>query len=321
MRALIVTNMWPSPERPDRGIFVADQAAALGSLGHEVEVFHFDGGSALSYLSAALKLLKRRSDSWDIVHAHFGLSAWVALAARGKVRAVTFHGTDLEHPRSRRISAQALRFLDLPAAASPALAERIPPSHLRREPLVLPCGFSEERFQPMDRSLARSRLGLDPHELIVLLPSDPARPEKRADRAQLLADRLGARLVTLSRTHPDDVAKWINASNVVVIPSEREGFGLAALEAIACEVPVLATPVGIAPNALTGINGAFCADWDPEKWSDAARSMIAEGTRPDAKNRISQWSAVSCARKVVAAWEEALAAQDRTSVAAGQRGG
>ena len=42
----------------------------------------------------------------------------------------------------------------------------------------------------------------------------------------------------------------MNAANAVLVPSEREGFGLAVLEALACDVPVLATPVGIHREAL-----------------------------------------------------------------------
>ena len=46
---------------------------------------------------------------------------------------------------------------------------------------------------------------------------------------------------------------WINAANAVLVTSDYEGFGLAAIEALACDVPVLSTPVGIAPYALGGI--------------------------------------------------------------------
>ena len=48
---------------------------------------------------------------------------------------------------------------------------------------------------------------------------------------------------------------WINAANAVLVTSDYEGFGLAAVEALACDVPVLSTPVGIAPYALGGIDG------------------------------------------------------------------
>ena len=55
---------------------------------------------------------------------------------------------------------------------------------------------------------------------------------------------------------------WLNAANAVLVTSDYEGFGLVAVEALACEVPVLSTTVGIAPYALAGIQGCLCADFD-----------------------------------------------------------
>ena len=306
MRALLVTNMWPTADRPDKGIFVADQAAALRKLGVDLEVFAFESGSITSYLRAAAKLARKRKTTYDVVHAHFGLSAWVALAAKGRVRAVTFHGTDLEHPRSRKLSGAVLRFIDLPAAVSRPLADRVPRSHLQREPLVLPCGISLERFKHTRRSEARKRLGFAEDERLILLPSDPTRPEKRADRARQLAERTNSRLVTLGGIDPKEVPLWINSANVVVIPSEREGFGLALLEALACGTPVMSTQTGIAPAALDGIDGALCADWDADVWSNAAINLIDRSDPINALGRVEQWSSDTCARDVLEAWRDAL---------------
>ena len=228
--------MWPSAERPESGIFVWEQVRALRRAGAEVDVFSFRGGSAAAYARAAARLARRRGVEYDVVHAHFGLSAWVALAAKAKVRAVTFHGTDLEHPRSRRLSLAALRFVDLPAAASAELAKRIPDGRAKRDIAQLPCGVALDRFEHTDRMVARTELGIGADECVALLPSDPARPEKHADRARMVAEAVGAHLITLGGRQPSEVPNHINAADLVLIPSEREGFGLALLEALACEV-------------------------------------------------------------------------------------
>src|SRR4051812_15851648 len=115
MRALIVTNMWPTASEPALGSFVRDQVDALRELdGVEVEVFAFPPGGYLR-AARALRRLHRR-ERFDVIHAHFGLTAWPALALRGAPHVVTFHGTDLRHPRSRRITRAALPFVDLVAA-------------------------------------------------------------------------------------------------------------------------------------------------------------------------------------------------------------
>ena len=98
MRVLIVTNMWPTEERPALGGFVRDQVDALRAIdGLDVELFAFTpGGGLRPYLDAARALRRRyRGESFDVVHAHYGLTAWCTLALRQRPRVVTFHGTDL----------------------------------------------------------------------------------------------------------------------------------------------------------------------------------------------------------------------------------
>src|SRR4029453_11324737 len=96
-----------------------------------------------------------------------------------------------------------------------------------RRVAVLPCGVNLERFRRMDRREARERLGLDPARPYLLFPPDPARPEKRFDRARALADALGVELLTYESRPPEEVPWLINSANAVLVTSEREGFGLA----------------------------------------------------------------------------------------------
>src|SRR5436309_13678867 len=158
MRALVISDMAAEPAAPGRGVFVRDQVAALRRL-PDLEVVLDEappGATALAALAA--RCARRRG--FDVVHAHYGLSAWPALAVRGARRAVTLHGTDLRHPRTRRITLAALGRLDLVATASASLAEEVPPGRTRRPVAVLPCGVSLERFRPLPRAEARAALGL-----------------------------------------------------------------------------------------------------------------------------------------------------------------
>jgi teichuronic acid biosynthesis glycosyltransferase TuaC len=306
MRALVVTNMWPTPSEPQLGSFVRDQVSALQELeGVDVEVFSFPLGGARAYVSAARELRRRyRREQFDVVHAHFGLAAWPSLAVRGVPHAVTLHGTDLRHPRSRRITAAALRHMDLVAAASADLAADVPGAGSRAV-AVLPCGVDMDRFVPLPRPEARERLGLDPGERHLLLPADPARPGKRADRARAVATATGARLLTLGRVHPLEVPWWVNAADAVLVPSDNEGFGLAVLEALACDVPVLATPVGNHPAALEGVAGTLCAPFDEAVWTAAlAPHLASPDPRVDGRARAERWSARRMAAHVLAAWSK-----------------
>lgn len=303
LRALVITNMYPSPEHPSLGSFIRDQVDALRALPElDVELLAFAPGGPEAYIDAAREVRRRyRGERFDVVHAHFGLTAWPSLFAPARFRAVTLHGTDLSHRRSRAITAAALPFVDLIATVSSSLARELPRSVGSRGAAVLPCGVDTGRFRPIPRSQARAAVGLDPAGRYLLFPADPRRAEKRHDRALAVAGEVP--LLSLGDVDPAHVPMWVNAANAVLVPSEREGFGLAVLEALACEVPVLATPVGIAPAALSGIAGTVCAPFDTSVWRVAAERHLADpDPRVAGRGRAELFSSARMAARVAAAW-------------------
>ncbi len=320
MRALIVTNMYPTEERPEYGRFVLDQVEALKRRGDvEIEVFAFPPGLR-AYPVAARALRRRyRGRRFDVVHAHFGLTAWPALLANLGPVVVTLHGNDLFHPRSSRITRAALPLTTLPAAVSREFSENLPGAGTTRRVAVLPVGIDLQRFRPIPRREARERLGLDPDGRYLLFPHDPARPLKRHDRAVEAAG--DTPLLTMGRVAPDEVPYWINAANAVLVPSQAEGFGLSAIEAIACGVPAFGTPVGIHPVALHGIEGAYCAPWDRDAWRAALAPVLAAADpRVDGRRRAELFSADRMAARVVAAWRGVVEERDGRARRAGLAG-
>jgi glycosyltransferase involved in cell wall biosynthesis len=304
LRALVVTNMYPSPARPALGSFVRDQVRALRRIDAlDVELHAFTPGGARAYLRAARDLRARfAGETFDVVHAHFGLTAWPALAVKARHRLVTLHGNDLHHPRSKRITAAVLGRMDLVGAPTAEFAAEVPGADGERTVALLPCGIDVERFRPLDRRAAREQLGLDPAGRYLLFPYDPSRQVKRVDRARELAGE-DAELLTLGSVAPEDVPVWMNAANAVVCPSDWETFGLACLEALACDVPVLARPTGAHTDALAGIAGAHCGEWDLPAWRAAlAPHLAASDPRVRGRERAMQYSADAMAARVATAW-------------------
>jgi teichuronic acid biosynthesis glycosyltransferase TuaC len=310
VRALVLSNMQPDGAHPERGRFVRDQVSALQRLERlSVELYEFPPGAG-SLARAAVDLRRRYAgERFDVVHAHFGLTAWPALAVRTRGRALTVHGTDLSHPRTRLATRAVLGRIGLLAAVSEALVAQLPGRRARARARVLPCGVDIERFHPIPRAQARSDLGLDADGSYVLFAADPKRAEKRHDRASALAAAVGAQLLTLGGVEPQRVPLYVNASSAVLVPSEREGFGLAALEALACDVPVLATPVGVHREALENIAGTLCAPFELERWRAALAELVArEDPRVEGRSRAQRFSAMRMAERVASAWRSLVPA-------------
>src|SRR2546429_198575 len=103
---------------------------------------------------------------------------------------------------------------------------------------------------------------------LVLVGDGPER-----DAAEQEVDRLELRRDVRFLGKVDDVAEILRGSDLFLLPSETESFGLAALEAMACAVPVLASAVGGLPEVVVhGETGFLTPKGDVE-------AMIAHGLR------------------------------------------
>jgi glycosyltransferase involved in cell wall biosynthesis len=306
VRVLVVTNLTPDAAAPQRGRWVRDQVEEVRKRGVEVEVFSFPRGRN-HYLPATRRLRSLlRRQRFDLVHAHYGLAGWVARLAGARPLVVTFHGTDVRHHLVGHLSRRLAWRIDLLAAVSRALFE--PEDGRPGLPAVpgaavLPCGPDLERFEPMPRPEARRALGLDPNGRYLLFPANPARPEKRHDRAAELAAACGAELLVGGSIEPDRMPLWMNAASAVLVTSDYEGFGMAAIEALSCEVPVLSTPVGAAPYALTGLGECLCAPFELGAWKAiAGRHLESADPRVAGAARAQTLSAARMAERVIEAY-------------------
>jgi N-acetyl-alpha-D-glucosaminyl L-malate synthase BshA len=83
------------------------------------------------------------------------------------------------------------------------------------------------------------------------------------------------------------IADYLSVSDILLLPSEQESFGLAALEAQACEVPVIASRVGGIPEVVDdGVTGCLAEVGDVEKMAeDAARILSDPATRAEMGRR------------------------------------
>ena len=98
----------------------------------------------------------------------------------------------------------------------------------------------------------------------------------------------------------------INAANAVVATSEREGFGLAPLEALACDVPVVSTDVGIAPLVLRDVAGTLCAPYDRDAWLAAVTPHLdAPDPRVAGRRRAALFERNRMAERVFEAYRDA----------------
>ena len=292
MKVLIVSQMWPGPEDPDLGSFVAQVADELAALGLEVDhaVLDTRSGGPARHLRLLSRTLRARRP--DVAFAHFlvptGLTA--LLAARAPL-VVMAHGQDVANAERSAPLRLATRLVVRRAAATIAnshhLAGRLEAiTGVRAE--VIDCGVDMRAFAP--GVTPADWPGEHPRLLCVGSLTERKNVIALADAFALLGrgsltfvgdgplrpaleGRPGVRLA--GRVPHADVPAWIAACDVLCQPSLLEPFGQAALEAMATERSVLATSVGGPPEFVTPEAGVLVDPDDVDAIADGLRRAIA----------------------------------------------
>src|SRR2546422_10691311 len=144
--------MYPTPQKPHYGAFVWQQAEQLRRLGHTVDVINILGfRSKLNYLKGVVDVLRKTSSTrYDIVHAHYGLTALPAWFRLRAPLVMTLHGSDVLG--GRRIIKKkwvSSRFSDAVIVVSEEMRQRIPG-------IVIPCCVDLNLFRPYSRDEDRA---------------------------------------------------------------------------------------------------------------------------------------------------------------------
>ena len=169
----------------------------------------------------------------------------------------------------------------------------------------VPCGVDTEQFRPMPRARARKTLGLPKEERLVLyagrieplkgidillraaaetegrfrllVVGGDAKDDRRKEELRALAAELGIaeRVTFRDAVSHDELPLYYNAADVCVVPSYYESFGLVALEAMACGLPVIASRVGgLAETVRDGQTGYLIPWRCPEPFAERLQLLL-----------------------------------------------
>jgi teichuronic acid biosynthesis glycosyltransferase TuaC len=307
LRVLAVTNMYPAPDAPQSGRFIQQQIVALERLGLHVEVLFINRRKNGMRAYAGLPSLLRKTIARfkpDLVHVMYGgiMSRLVSYLVRDRPVVVTFHGSDLlgqpfERPLRRFLSAcgviasrQAARRCDGVVAVAEHLLKRIPENIPRSKIRVIPCGVDLNLFQPMDRAFCCDRLGW-PQDTFHILFQNSGDPVKRPELANAAVQRLkefgvNAELHQLRGVAYDQVPIWLNASDILLVTSHHEGSPTIVKEALACNLPVVSTPVGDVKERLAVVQPSAIVPSDVEAIARALMQIANEKKRSNGREHV-----------------------------------
>ena len=271
--------------------YVTNQVQALADLGVESDVVEVPGGagsdgrSPFDYLRFCRIVRDELSTRHDLVHANFGLTIPGAIAQRRVPVVTSLVGTDLMG-RYGGATKQLTRFCDEVIVVNDEMRDLVP-----GDAHVIPYGIDVQMFRPMDRTSARKKIGWPTDRYCVLFPYSTERPVKNyklAERVvEMASEQLGEEIELRSITGLDYslIPAYMNAADTLLLTSHREGSPSTVKEALACNTPVVATPVGDVPARLSRVDHCATSDSVVEL-AEALCDAVTARERPNGRDAV-----------------------------------
>jgi teichuronic acid biosynthesis glycosyltransferase TuaC len=310
MRVLVVTNMYPMPETPSHGTFVREHVESLRGEGVDVDVFFVNGRkSAWNYLWGLPRFWAwlLTHPRYDLIHSQY---LHVNIIARMQFMCplvVTNHSGDAYIKWQRRLTRIVSPFCDRIIAVSEDTKIK---GHLTHAE-VIPCGIDFGLFQPAPQREARRTLGLPEDKKLVLWAGEYFRSEKRFDIVQKAIEILKKRmpeveLVLVSGKPLPSVPAYMNACDVLLLVSDKEGSPMVVKEAMACNLPVVSVPAGDVAEIIGGTEGCYLCSQDPEDAAQKLELALQWGKRTNGRENIGHMEIGAISRRIIALYEEVL---------------
>jgi glycosyltransferase involved in cell wall biosynthesis len=295
LRILLVSQMYPGPDDPDLGPFVAQLERALRERGHEIDLAVLDRRAGGKRRFLDLRRRVRAAARPDVVWAHFLVPAGLFATEVDAPLVVTAHGRDVRNvgtiPGIAALTGRVVRRAATVIAVSDYLRReletKVPAARGKTE--VVDSGVDLDRFRLLTRDHGIDdgpRFacvgGLTERKNVVRLADAFA----RVGRGRLtfvgdgpLRSELEGRtdVCVTGRVPHGDVPAWMAAADVVCAPSLLEPFGQSILEAMACGRSVVATRIGGPPEFVSEAAGVLV---DPLDDAALARALEQAATYP-----------------------------------------
>lgn len=252
------------------GPIVQEQGNSLIKKGIKVDFFAITKKGLLGHLMEAKRLRNVLSQTkYDIVHAHYGISAIVALLARkGNRMIVSFMGDDIlgSNDADGRIKIGSLvlaqinkwlakRFYDFSIVKSREMHKKLNVSNSE----IIPNGVDCNLFTPLKKNESDKKQ--------IIFVSNPERAEKNFSLAKKSVELLNDKSIELKCIYgkeQKDLVAFYNAADVLVLTSFHEGSPNVVKEAMACNCPVVSVNVGDVKELMENVEGCYLSVFDAE---------------------------------------------------------
>ena len=245
---------------------INSQAESLIDQNISLDYFPIKGRGIVGYIkniSALKKVLE--NGNYNIIHAHYSMSAFVAALAHTKPLVVSLMGSDVQGGYLSKLCIKI--FHKFSWKYTIVKSTRMLNSLGRTNLSVIPNGVNTDVFNSMDKRACQEQLGWEYNKKHILFAANPLRPEKNyalAKQAFSILNKGNSELHSLIDISPEQMPLWMNSADVVLLVSMWEGSPNVIKEAMACNRPIVSTDVGDLRWLLGRTPGCYIVSFDPE---------------------------------------------------------
>jgi glycosyltransferase involved in cell wall biosynthesis len=285
-------------------------------------------GGARKYAAAVPRLRARmRRGDVDLVHAHYSYPGLLALAQRQAPVVVTYHGDDVlgtigpdgqTTGLSRRVVVPASRWLAQRAAATIVQSEEMARALHNPRTHIVPCEVDFDVFHPTARAAARAELGLHPDHHYLLFAANPQVAVKNHPFARAVSERVreqfpDAALLTIHEATQARLALYMNACDVLLFPSYQEGSPNVVKQALACDLPIVATDVGDVRSVIGDAPECAVVDLDLDVFAKQVEHVLATRRRTIGAPHVARFAPARVASALIAIYCDVLRRSQRAA--------
>ncbi len=265
---------------------VKNQGESLQKIGIEIEYFQIIGKGLISYLKHINKLKRYLLiKQYNIIHAHYVLSGWVALISGGRKSPLilslmgddaygsynSYGNLELKSIFLIILSKIIQPFINRIIVKSKNIAETV---YVKKRLVIIPNGVDLTTFYKIQKIDARRQLKLEVAKRYLLFISDLSDSRKNFNLLKTVYIESAIPNLEIITPYPiehDILPLYYNAADVMVFTSTAEGSPNVIKEAMACNCPIVSTDVGDVRWVLGDTKGCYLTSFNPE---DVAHKII-----------------------------------------------
>lgn len=289
---------------------VKNQGESLKNNGIDIEYFTIKGKVFKGYPGSIPKLKKYlKSHKFDLVHAHYSLSAFVATLAGAETIIVSLMGSDIQAGWPWK---SIIRFFHKSRWKATILkSERMRKTIGISDAFIIPNGVDFQKFKFIEKNIACNKVNFNKkkHLIFVCNPNKRVKNFKLAAKAYGLLNSEDIELNVVSGMGYELIPYYMYAADVLILTSLSEGSPNVIKEAMACNLPIVSTDVGDVKEIITNTDGCYIASYNPKDVAEKIKKALNFGKRTTGRDNIQHLEINTIAKRIIKIYEQVINAK------------